>query len=62
MKAREESEMLQEKIVQICTSVLEKFGPSTIVDKRKSSYQIKCRGRLKYHEKISSKLHKKVHL
>ncbi|XP_034195414.2 uncharacterized protein LOC117611558 [Osmia lignaria lignaria] len=62
MKAREESEMLQEKIVQICTSVLEKFGPSTIVDKRKSNYQIKCRGRLKYHEKISSKLHKKLRM
>ncbi|XP_076387691.1 uncharacterized protein LOC105662510 isoform X2 [Megachile rotundata] len=60
-KARNESEMLQERIVQMCTSVMENFRPNA-PDKRKKNYRTKCHSRLKCHGKISSKLHKKLRM
>lgn len=60
-EARKENEMLQENIVRICTSVLENFGPRTVDQRRNSNYQIKSRGKLKCHERIASRLRKKVY-
>ena len=53
--------MLQERIVRICTSVLENFGPYSMDRKRCSSFQTKPR-KLKYQKKIINKLHKKVNV
>ncbi|XP_053976505.1 citron Rho-interacting kinase-like [Hylaeus volcanicus] len=59
-EARRENESLQDRIIRICTSVLENFGPRTLSEKRGNSYRFKCRTHLKSHKKISSKLHKKL--
>ncbi|CAK9809610.1 hypothetical protein ANTQUA_LOCUS6093 [Anthophora quadrimaculata] len=61
-EARKEKELLQEKIVRICTSVLENFGPRSFERKKNSCYQIKYRRKLKCHERISSKLHTKLRM
>ncbi|CAK9804508.1 hypothetical protein ANTPLA_LOCUS4083 [Anthophora plagiata] len=61
-EARKENELLQEKIVRICTSVLENFGPRSFERRRNSCYQIKYRRKLKCHERISSKLHTKLRM
>nr|XP_033326898.1 spindle pole body component 110-like [Megalopta genalis] len=58
-EARRENEILQERIVRICTSVLENFGPRGMADKRGNSYQLKCSKRLRC---LSSKLHKKLRM
>ncbi|XP_078052156.1 uncharacterized protein LOC144478264 [Augochlora pura] len=58
-EARKENEILQERIVRICTSVLENFGPHGMADKRGNSYQLKCSKRLRC---LSSKLHKKLRM
>ncbi|XP_076380681.1 uncharacterized protein LOC117220750 [Megalopta genalis] len=58
-EARRENEILQERIVRICTSVLENFGPRGMADKRGNSYQLKCSKRLRC---LSSKLHKKLQM
>ncbi|KZC03853.1 hypothetical protein WN55_00031 [Dufourea novaeangliae] len=61
-EARRENEVLQERIVRICTSVLENFGPRAITGKRGQNYQLKCSKRLTFHENISNKLHKKLRM
>ncbi|KOC66299.1 hypothetical protein WH47_07368 [Habropoda laboriosa] len=61
-EAREENEVLQEKIVRICTSVLENFGPRSLDRRGNICYQIKYRRRLKCHERISTKLHTKLRM
>ncbi|XP_076179007.1 uncharacterized protein LOC143152594 [Ptiloglossa arizonensis] len=61
-EARKEHEKLQERIVHICTSVLENFGPRAMAEKGGNNYYIKSHKRLKSHEKISSKLHKKLRM
>ncbi|XP_076647159.1 uncharacterized protein LOC143355874 [Halictus rubicundus] len=58
-EARKENEMLQERIVRICTSVLENFGPR-MAEKRGNNYQLKCSKRLRFRENVSSNLRKKL--
>lgn len=59
-EARKENEILQERIVRICTSVLENFGPYSMDRRRCNSFQTKPCRKLKYQKKIMNKLHKKV--
>ncbi|KAK1116757.1 hypothetical protein K0M31_018146 [Melipona bicolor] len=61
-EARKESEVLQENIVRICTSVLENFGPRSMDRRRTPCYQIKSHRKLKCHQKITNKLRGKVFL
>ncbi|XP_076230769.1 uncharacterized protein LOC143176966 [Calliopsis andreniformis] len=61
-EARKENEVLQDRIVRICTSVLENFGPRTMTEKIGNSYQTKICKRSRCHGKISCKLHKKLHM
>nr|XP_031849140.1 CAP-Gly domain-containing linker protein 1-like [Nomia melanderi] len=58
-EARRENEILQERIVRICTSVLENFGPRGMTGRRRN-YQLKCGKRLKCRANFSSKLRKKL--
>ncbi|XP_043523784.1 major antigen-like isoform X2 [Frieseomelitta varia] len=58
-EARKESEVLQENIVRICTSVLENFGPRSMDRKKTACYQIKSHGKLKCHQRITNKLRRK---
>ncbi|KAK9309987.1 hypothetical protein QLX08_000601 [Tetragonisca angustula] len=59
-EARKESEVLQENIVRICTSVLENFGPRSTDRRRTACYQIKSHGKLKCHQRITNKLRRKL--
>ncbi|XP_076664968.1 uncharacterized protein LOC143367228 [Andrena cerasifolii] len=60
LEARKENEILQDRIVRICTSVLENFGPRAMSEKAGQNYGYKCRGLMRGRKKISSKLHKKL--
>ncbi|XP_076749059.1 uncharacterized protein LOC143422370 [Xylocopa sonorina] len=62
IEARKEREVLQERIVQICTSVFENFGPRSMDGRRSCGYQVKSRKKLKYHERITRKLRRKLQM
>ncbi|XP_033225738.1 coiled-coil domain-containing protein 186-like [Belonocnema kinseyi] len=57
-EANKKNELLQGKIIEICASILEKFGPQALSDKKKSTKR--CPNRMKFYGKFSKKLHKKL--
>ncbi|XP_043800239.1 myosin-2 heavy chain-like isoform X2 [Apis laboriosa] len=61
-EARKENEILQERIVRICTSVLENFGPYSMDRRKCNTFQTKPCRKLKYQKKIMNKLHKKLRM
>ncbi|XP_043277756.1 uncharacterized protein [Venturia canescens] len=60
--ADEERDRLQQKIVQICTSVLEKFGPQALKHGRIKMCPKKRQRPLQNFGKVSKKLHRKIKL